>query len=52
VTEAESALAAEVGVVVFRQAFARWVEAADDERGLDDHVADLFAQLRSVTAAG
>lgn len=50
VGDAESSLAAETGVAVFRVAFERWVNAAED-RALDDVIRETLAQLRTLAAA-
>ena len=50
VADSEAGLAADAGVLVFRQGFARW--AADPvDRDLADVMCDLFDQLRAITAA-
>ncbi|MCU1395377.1 MAG: transcriptional regulator, TetR family [Ilumatobacteraceae bacterium] len=43
-----ASLTAEAGVAVFRVAFERWVDAAN-QRGFQDIVDDAFAELKAVT---
>jgi hypothetical protein len=50
VGNAEASLAAETGSAVYRVAFQRWVDAADD-LDLRDAIRESFAQLRTLTAA-
>ncbi|MFL6124907.1 TetR/AcrR family transcriptional regulator [Actinophytocola sp.] len=47
--DTEASLAAETGAAVYRVAFQRWVDAADD-LDLRDAVRQSFAQLRTLTA--
>jgi AcrR family transcriptional regulator len=51
VTEPAASLTAEAGVAVFKVAFERWLEDPA-ERGLDTHIRESLALLRSVTAGG
>ncbi|MEU9970195.1 TetR/AcrR family transcriptional regulator [Streptomyces malaysiensis] len=48
--DTEASLAAETGSAVYRVAFQRWVDAADD-LDLRDAVSQSFAQLRTLTAS-
>jgi len=48
--DAEASLAAETGSAVYRVAFQRWVNAADD-LDLRDTISQSFAQLRALIAA-
>jgi AcrR family transcriptional regulator len=48
--DTEASLAAEAGSAVYRVAFQRWVDAADDF-DLRDAIRQSFAQLRTLTAA-
>jgi AcrR family transcriptional regulator len=50
VGDAEAGLAAEIGSAVYRVAFQRWVDAADD-LDLRDAIRRSFTQLRTLTAA-
>lgn len=49
--DSEASLAAETGSAVYRVAFQRWVDAADDDLNLRDAIRQSFAQLRTLTAA-
>jgi AcrR family transcriptional regulator len=49
--DAEAGLAAETGSAVYRVAFRRWVDAAD-ELSLRDAIDQSFAQLRTLTTPG
>ncbi len=49
VPAADAGLAAEAGVMVFRLAFERWLDEADD-RTLTDVLTESFVQLRALTA--
>ena len=49
VTEPAAALSAEAGIAVFRVAFDRWINGADDVT-LQELMRDSLAQLRAVTA--
>jgi len=51
VGDAEAGLAAETGAAVYRVAFQRWVDAADDDVDLRDTLRESFARLRTLTAA-
>jgi AcrR family transcriptional regulator len=51
VGESEASLAAEVGVAVFRVAFAAWVSGTDD-RDLAQTMRDSFDQVRLLSATG
>ena len=48
--DTEASLAAEAGSAVYRVAFQRWVDAADD-LDLHDAIRQSFAQLRTLTAS-
>ncbi|GAA1905991.1 TetR family transcriptional regulator [Streptantibioticus ferralitis] len=48
--DAEASLAAETGIAVFRVAFERWVNAAED-RDFGDVIHETLTQLRTLTAA-
>ena len=50
VGDTEASLAAEAGSTVYRVAFQRWVDAADD-LDLHDAIRQTFAQLRTLTAS-
>ncbi|MFJ2953336.1 TetR/AcrR family transcriptional regulator [Streptomyces sp. NBC_00669] len=52
VTEPAASLAAEAGTAVFRVAFERWVDEADQPRELADVIHESLAEFKSLTAAG